>query len=204
MSDLHIALAPPRANGQVSLEATIACHQPVSPYVEEPLGAEQIGQILWAACSVANVRKRRKANGSTWLILYACRDDGVWRYHPQEHCLTRHLSIDTRGALAEAARNRWFIAQAPCVLVISTVPGLGARERYGERWWRRYLSIEAGRAVERMLLQAAALGLASAPVNEFENERVSHMLTLSRQEEPLYLLPVGRPAQSDCAQSGWA
>lgn len=196
MSRSLITLPPPRISSQVSLETAIAQHCPVGPYAEEQLTGEHIGQLLWAAHTTASFRERKGSSGSTWLILYVCRIDGVWRYHTQEHCLTRHLNRDVRGQLADAARNRWFLAQAPCVLAISTVPRRDAK-RYGEQWQLRYLPIEAGRAVERTLLQAAALGLASVPVSEFDDARVRHVLILSRQETPLYLLPVGWPAQRD-------
>ena len=196
MSKSLITLPPPRINSPVSLETVIAQRYTVGPYAEEQLTGEQIGQLLWAAHASGSVHKRKGANGSKWLILYVCRMDGVWRYHTQEHCLTRHLNRDVRGELANAARNRWFLAQAPCVLTISAVPRRDAK-RYGERWQLCYLPIEAGRAVERTLLQAAALGLTSAPVSEFDDARVSHVLILSRQETPLYLLPVGWPAQGD-------
>jgi SagB-type dehydrogenase family enzyme len=168
----------------------------VGPYAEEHLTREQIGRLLWAAHASGSVHKRKGTKGSTWLILYVCRTDGVWRYHTQEHCLTRHLDRDVRGELAGAARNRWFLSQAPCVLAISAVPRRDAK-RYGERWELRYLPIEVGRAVERTLLQAVALGLASVAVSEFDDTWVSHVLILSRQETPLYLLPVGWPAQGD-------
>jgi SagB-type dehydrogenase family enzyme len=196
MSKSLITLPPPRINSQVSLETVIAQRYSVSPYAKEQLTGEQVGQLLWAAHTTANIHKRKGPNGSTWLIFYVCRKDGVWRYHTQEHCLTCHLNRDMRGELADAARNRWFLAQAPCVLAISAVPRRGA-ERYGERWQLRYLPIEAGRAVEGTLLQAAALGLTSIPVSEFDDARVRHLLILSRQEAPLYLLPVGWPAQGD-------
>jgi SagB-type dehydrogenase family enzyme len=189
-----ITLPPPRINSQVSLETTIAQRCLVGPYAEEQLTGEQIGQLLWAAHTTASVHKRKGINGLTWLILYVCRMDGVWRYHTQEHCLTRHLNRDVRRELADAARNRWFLAQAPCVIASSAVPRRDA-ERYGERWQLRYLPIEVGRAVERTLLQAVALGLTSVAVSEFDDARVSQVLILSRQETPLYLLPVGWPAQ---------
>jgi SagB-type dehydrogenase family enzyme len=167
----------------------------VSPYVEEQLAAEEIGQLLWAAHTVADVH--RGTNGATQLILYTCRGDGVWRYHPLEHCLTCHLNQDVRGILSDAAQNRWFISQAPSVLVISTSPRRVASDQHGNAQQLRYPPIEVGRAVERVLLQASALGLASVPVSEFDSERVRHALILSRQEEPMYLLPVGWPAQND-------
>jgi len=196
MSKWLITLPPPRISSQVSLEAAIAQRCLVGPYAEDQLTEEQLGQILWAAHTAASVHKRKGPNGSTWVILYVCRTDGVWRCHTQEHCLIRHLNRDVRGELASAARNRWFLTQAPCVLAISAISRRDA-ERHGERWRPRYLPIEAGRAVERTLLQAIALGLASVPVSGFDDTRVSHILILSRQETPLYLLPVGSPAQRD-------
>jgi nitroreductase len=57
--------------------------------------------------------------------------------------------------------------------------------------------MEVGRVVERVLMQAAAFGLVGVPVNEFDAAWVSYALIVSRQEEPLCLLPVGRPAQED-------
>lgn len=194
MSKWLITLPPPRINSQVSLEAAIAQRCPVGPYAEEQLTEEQLGQLLWAAHTAASVHKRKGPNGSTWVMLYVCRTDGVWRYHTQEHCLIRHLNRDVRGELADAARNRWFLSRAPCVLAITAVSRCDG-ERYEEQWQPRYLPIEAGRAVERTLLQAIALGLASVPVSEFDDTRVSHILILSRKEIPLYLLPVGSPAQ---------
>jgi SagB-type dehydrogenase family enzyme len=195
MPSSHIALPPPLIDGQLSLEAAIAQRCRVSPYIEEQLAAEEIGQLLWAAHTVADVHKG--TSGATRLNLYTCRGDGVWRYHPLEHCLTRHLNQDVRDVLSDAAHNRWFIGQAPSVLVISTSPRRIAGEKHGQIQQLRYPPIEAGRAVERVLLQAGALGLASVPVSEFDSERVRHALILSRQEEPMYLLPVGWPAQSD-------
>ena len=191
MSKSFIVLPPPRITSQVSLETAIAHRCPVGPYAEEQLTREQIGQLLWAAHTTDSVHKRKSTNGSTWLILYVCWADAVWRYHLHEHCLTRHLKGDVRRELADAAWNRWFIAQAPCVFVIATAPKRGKRSRYGDSWRLWYPSVEAGRAAERMLLQSAALGLAGFVVSEFDSVEVKHRLVLSCQEEPLCLVPVG-------------
>jgi nitroreductase len=174
-----------------SLGITTACLSPVSSYTKKQLAGEHVGELLWAAHAISSARKRRNTNGSNWLILYVCWADAVWRYHPQQHCLTCHLNSDVRRELADAAWNRWFIAQAPCVFVITTVPKRGRRERYGEQWQLWYPSVEAGRAAERMLLQSAVLGLAGVVVSEFDSAEVKRHLILSRQEEPLCLVPVG-------------
>ena len=191
MVDSFITLPSPPSGDPGLLGITTACLSPVSFCTEAQLAGEQVGELLQAAYAISSARKRNNTNRSTWLILYVCWADAVWRYHPQEHCLTRHLKGDMRRKLALAAWNRWFIAQAPCVFVVTTVPKRGRRERCGEQWQLWYPSVEAGRAAERMLLQSAVLGLAGVVVSEFDSAEVKRHLILSRQEEPLCLVPVG-------------
>ena len=195
MPDSYIPLPLPGINSGTFLESAIVQTYPVVPYAREQLTEDQIGQLLWAGRVSCGIRESKHANGATWLMLYVCRADGAWRYHAREHCLTRHLSEDVRGDLADAARNRCFIAQAPCILVFVAIPRCGTA-RFGRRWLH-CLPIEVGRVVERMRLQAIALGLASVPIVEFDCVGVDRVLTLSRQEEPLYLLPVGWPVRED-------
>jgi len=186
-----ITLPSPSTGGPGSPDVTAACLSPVRFCTKKQLAGEHIAQLLWAARATSSARKKSSTNQSTWLILYACWADAVWRYHLQEHCLTRHLNSDVRRKLADAVWNRWFIAQAPCVFVITAVPKRHRRERYGEQWQLWYPSVEAGRAAERMLLRSAALGLAGVVVSEFDNAEMKRHLILSRQEEPLCLVPVG-------------
>jgi nitroreductase len=42
-------------------------------------------------------------------------------------------------------------------------------------------------------LQAVALGLGAAVVGAFDDDEVRRVIGAARMEEPLYLLPVGRP-----------
>jgi nitroreductase len=46
-----------------------------------------------------------------------------------------------------------------------------------------------------VLLQAVALGLAAVPIGAFSDEYVARVLGLERGEVPLYLIPVGHPAE---------
>ena len=65
---------------------------------------------------------------------------------------------------------------------------------YGERG-ARYVQQEAGGAAQNLQLQAAALGLASAVVGAFRDQEVANLLELPAWEEPVCILPVGRPAE---------
>ncbi|MFM9135474.1 MAG: nitroreductase family protein [bacterium] len=44
-----------------------------------------------------------------------------------------------------------------------------------------------------MLLAAAALGLGAVTIGAFDDAGMADALGLSDREEPLYLIPVGRP-----------
>ena len=190
----RVTLPPPRDGDRAQVAIASPC--PVRSYDDEQLGTEHVGQLLWVAHTITGGRER---NSIGPLILYACWADGVWRYHPKEHCLTRHLDGDVRRTLADAALNRWFIARAPCVFVASTVPRRSLRDRLQQ--YTCYSPVEVGRAVERMFLQCSALGLAGVPVSEFDSAKVKHLLVLSRQEEPLCLLPVGWPDREQIAEA---
>ena len=192
----RIALPPPRTGGPVSLETAIAQRRSVRRYAPRDLNLEQIGQLLWAAQGITGGRDVLRAAPSAGachpLEFYVCRADGVWHYEPQHHRLVRHLEQDVRAELAEAAWRQRFIAEAPCAFVISAIFERTTR-RYGERGRLRYVPMDVGHAAENLLLQAVAMGLASVPVGAFDDTAVKRVLALPRNEEPLYILPVGYP-----------
>jgi SagB-type dehydrogenase family enzyme len=192
----RITLPQPQVTGSVSLEAAIAQRRSVRRYAPENLKLEQIGQLLWSAQGITGGRDVLRAAPSAGachpLVFYVCRNDGLWRYHPETHNLTRHAEQDVRGALVGAAWRQRFLAEAPCVFAISAIMER-TTGRYGERGEIRYVPMDVGHAAENMLLQAVALGLAAVPVGAFDDDAVGKVLALPGQEVPLYLIPVGHP-----------
>ena len=63
--------------------------------------------------------------------------------------------------------------------------------RYGERGRERYVYMEIGHSAQNVYLQVEALGLGTCAVGAFTDDRVSELLKLPAEEEPLYLMPVG-------------
>jgi len=196
MPEARITLPAPRTSGPVSLETAIARRRSTRRFSPESLTLEQIGQLLWAAQGITGhkdiLRAAPSAGARHPLVVYVCRADGVWRYHPQGHYLTLHLEQDVRDGLVEAAWRQWFIAEASCAFVISDIFER-TTQRYGERGQSRYVPMDTGHAAQNLLLQAVALGLASVPIGAFVDEAVKKVLSLPEQEEPLYILPVGHP-----------
>ena len=64
--------------------------------------------------------------------------------------------------------------------------------KYGERG-ERYVHMEVGAAAQNVYLQAESLDLGVVFIGAFDDEEVKKILTTSDAEQPLCLLPVGRP-----------
>jgi SagB-type dehydrogenase family enzyme len=193
----EISLPEPRIEGSMSLEEAIAARRSVRSYESSPLSMEEIGQLAWAAQGITGAKSFKRAapsaGGCCPLELYVCTADGVWRYKPEGHRLVPHLEYDIREQLAEASWGQVFISRAAAVFAASAVLER-TTNRYGERGRTRYVSMDVGHMAQNLLLQAVALGLASVPVGAFEDSAVAEVLDLPKDEEILYLLPVGRPA----------
>ena len=119
---------------------------------------------------------------------------GVYHY-TTSHALLLEQPGDVRQELARAALDQGFIAQAPVTLVIGAIYARTA-EVYGERA-ARYVHMEVGHAGQNIYLQAAALGLATVAVGAFDDERVKRVLRLEAECQPLYIMPVGFPAEQE-------
>jgi SagB-type dehydrogenase family enzyme len=64
-------------------------------------------------------------------------------------------------------------------------------EKYKERG-AKFAILEAGHASENVYLQAEALGLGTVAVGSFTESEVKKILNLPEEEEPMYLMPVGK------------
>jgi nitroreductase len=101
----------------------------------------------------------------------------------------------TKRALAKAAWNQDFLAQAPVVLIMCTHPARSAT-RYGKRGQRLYCLQDAAIALAYAQLAATALGLATCWVGAFDDKGVARAVGLPRGQHPVAILPIGYPAES--------
>lgn len=188
-----IVLPAPQLRGDVSLEEVIARRRSCRSFQPRPLTLEQIGQLLWAAGGLVGHWRTAPSAGACYpWELYAAWSEGVYVYRPDGHRLQQTQAADMRAALARAAWQQAFVAEAPCVFIV-TVDYARTTSRYGPRGRERYVPMDVGHLAQNLLLQAVALGLGSVPVGAFDDEAVRQVMALPADEEPLYLLPVGWP-----------
>jgi SagB-type dehydrogenase family enzyme len=193
----EIDLPPPRTEGKLSLEQALAQRRSVrSFYRNRPLTMQDIAQLFWAAQGVTRGWGGRTAPSAGPLYpleVYAATSRGVYHYIPADHRAETALQEDVREALWIAGLSQQSLALAPAVFVVSAVYERTA-QRYGGRA-ERYVELEAGHAAENLLLQAVALGLGAVVIGAFYDQDVAAALNLPRDEDPLYLIPVGHPTE---------
>jgi len=100
-----------------------------------------------------------------------------------------------KQALAKAAWNQEFIAQAPVVLIFCVHPARSVT-RYGKRGEELYCLQDAAIAVAYAQLAATALGLATCWVGAFDDEKVALAMNAPPGQRPIAILPVGYPAET--------
>jgi SagB-type dehydrogenase family enzyme len=190
-----VALPPPRMEGEVSLEAAIAGRRSVRAFTDQALALEEVGQLLWAAQGVTDLRGLRAAPSAGALYpleLYVALPDGLYHYVPADHSLVRLSTDDLREGLWQAGVRQDALREAPVVFVFAAVMARTSG-RYGARA-PRYVHMEIGHAAQNLALQAVALGLGSVPIGAMDDAQVQRLLRLPDDHEPLYLVPVGHPA----------
>lgn len=194
-----IRLPQPDFTGEVPVEQALLSRRSERAFSQRAMSLAELSQLLWAAQGVTTPRGYRtapSAGASYPLEVHAAAGlvvelpAGIYRYRSPDHALVPSAAGDFRAELARAALNQRCVARASVVLVIAAV-----YERvcavYGRRGVR-YADMEAGHAAQNISLQAVALGLGSVMVGAFDDAQVRRIAVLPPDEEPLYLIPVGR------------
>lgn len=99
-----------------------------------------------------------------------------------------------RTALARAALDQEFLAQAPAVLVVCL--NYSRITKYGRRGRDLYAIQDAAAATQNLLLAAHEAGFGATWVGAFDEGAVSRLLGLPNHVRPVALVPIGRPAES--------
>jgi SagB-type dehydrogenase family enzyme len=195
-----IKLTKPQHDGRTAVESTLLKRRSVRSYTDEPLTLAEISQLLWAAQGVTNAGGFRTAPSAGALYpleIYIVAGKvtnlaaGIYKYKPLTHELLNIVRGDKRAELYRAALSQGSIKNAPVVLVFCAV-----YERTTTKYRRRgkrYVYIEVGHSSQNVCLQAVSLGLGTVTIGAFNDNQVKMIINCETDEDPLYIMPVGKP-----------
>jgi len=193
------ALPRPHLESRVSIERCLLARRSVRSYRSGPLTLAETGQLLWAAQGITAEGYLRTAPSAgalypleTYLVAgeLEALAPGVYHYRPERHDLVLAKSGDLRRDLARAAGGQDCVRDGAITVLFAAVYARTG-SKYGERA-ARYVHMEAGHAAQNVCLQATALGIGVVTVGAFRDENVKQIAGLPWNQEPIYLMPVGR------------
>ncbi len=194
-----IKLPKPKYNSDVSLEESLVKRRSVRDYTGELLTIEEVSQLLWAAQGTTSNWGGRTAPSAGALYpleVYVIVGDvqdlaiGIYLYKPKKHEVVMIADKDVRQQLAGAALGQSSVKKGAIDLVFTAVYQRITR-KYDDRGIK-YVHMEIGHAAQNVCLQATAMDLGVVTIGAFNDQEVSKILNLPKDEEPLYIIPVGK------------
>jgi len=195
-----IKLPKPRLSSTVSVEEALLKRRSIRNFKKEPLTLSEVSQLLWSAQGITEesmgLRTAPSAGALYPIEIYIVVGNvinlppGIYKYNPKNHELVLIMKGDKRKELAISALGQKWIEEGAIVIVISAVYER-TTSKYGERGIR-YVHMEAGHVSQNIYLQAVALNLGTVAVGAFYDEEVKKLINMQKNENPLYLMPVGR------------
>lgn len=198
-TSLTVTLPEPRHDGTMPVETALTLRRSVRSFSRQPLELSEISQIVWAAQGIthpAGLRTAPSAGALYPLEIHVLAGTvnrlpaGTYRYSPRKHELEKTVDGDKRRDLCSASLQQPPVKQAPAAIIICGIFGR-TTIKYGDRGIR-YVHMEAGHAAQNVCLQAVALGLETVVIGAFNDDNVRDVLQLKSNEQPLYIIPVGR------------
>jgi len=114
--------------------------------------------------------------------------------HVQPYQIIVITDADKRNALAAAAINQEFIAQAPVCLAFCADPSL-SEEKFGGRGRDLYAIQDTTIAAAYAQLAIVAAGMGSTWVGYFDEQKVREILNVGDNLTPIAMLSLGYPAE---------
>ena len=198
-SKFKIDLPKPRYDSNISIERALFERRSTREYKDQPLILAELSQLLWAAQGITDPTGLRSAPFAG--ALYPIKvyiiigdviniSDGIYRYEPSDHLLLRIAEGDRRDELYEAAMKQESIRDGESVILLSAnyEPTTSKNGERGEM----FVHMEAGHVAQNICLQAVSLNLGDVTVGAFSDERVKDIVEMPEEENPLYLIPIGR------------
>jgi len=177
---------------RMDLADALEARKSTRAFAEKPLSADDLGAILWAANGINRPGGKRTAPaayGRQYIKLYLVSEEGAWLYDADGHRLVALANPGTKKDVA----TQGYVARAPHVLVI--VADLGRFPLFvtGKEDRVRVAHSTAGCIAQNVYLMAAALKAGTCMVAGVDEKGARKALGLTRDEIPLYVMPLGYP-----------
>jgi SagB-type dehydrogenase family enzyme len=191
------------AIGGMTLVEALRARRSLRDYTKHALKLEELSLLLWAGQGITGKAGERTAPSAGALFpleTYMAAGyveglaAGTYKYDAKRHALTCLSHTDVRSDLYRAALRQECVRDGAVIIVIAAVYKRTTRT-YGERGIR-YVHMDTAHAAQNILLQATALHLGSVVVGAFDDDRVRDTMKMDRDEDPLYIIPVGRVKKS--------
>jgi nitroreductase len=101
---------------------------------------------------------------------------------------------ETKQALSGAAGGQIQVAQASVVIVVCV--NQKTAEKYGSRGVNLYSILDAGAAIENLMLTAVSFGLGTCWIGAFQEDEAAKIIHTPKGVRPVALVPVGYPKDS--------
>jgi SagB-type dehydrogenase family enzyme len=204
-----VDLPRPRLLSDVSVEEALQSRRSIRSYMDLPLTLLEVSQLLWAAYGInkpienapdflrGGLRTAPSAGALYPLEVYLVAHNvtglaaGVYLYRSETQQLVTLVGVDRWQDLSDAAFNQPHFETAAAAIVYSAVFER-TTSTYGERGRERYVCMDLGHSAENVYLQAYALKVGTCAIGAFNDLALKQAVLMTRAEEPLYIMPLGK------------
>ena len=181
-------LPAPHKEGGMPLMAALSLRHSTREYSVQPLAAQTLSDLLWAAFGINRPSGDRTA--PYWrhvmvIDIYAAMSDGVWLYEPKEHALLPYLRDDIRALTG----LQDFVGTAPLNLVYvahgERMTDISPEER------RLYASVDTGFIGQNVYLFCASAGLVTVFRGALDYAKLGQAMKLPAQQFVTFAQTVG-------------
>jgi len=185
-----IALPAPQTDGGKPLMQALAERHTSRSFAGQPLPAQTLSNLLWAAFGINRPDGRRTApSARNWqeIDIYVARPDGLFVYDARANALRQVLAQDVRALAGTQSHAR----EAPVTLVyVADESRMGTADAETRR---TYAAADTGFVAQNVYLFCASEGLATVVFASIDRERFARTAGLSPQQRITLAQSVGYP-----------
>lgn len=189
-----IKLAQPDFSKGITVLSALKARKSDRIFGPGDLSRQQLSEILWAAAGVNRDlgdgkvgRTAPSSHDDQSIDTYAFTKDGVYRYDPRAHELTRVVAGDQRAK----AGVQSYVTTAPLNLIF--VADLNRTTGDSDKSKKEALYMNVGHMSANVYLYAASAGLNVICRSSIEPDDLRALLKLNDNYEPLLGVTVGQP-----------